>query len=148
MRRSTSKSLPRLDFISQAVWRVADPFASASRLVTSIVGRPHPDVNPFETVAAAFPPGSMTGAPKLRSLRLLDELEGHRPRGIYSGALGYVAVDGTASFSVVIRTFVIREGELTLGAGGAVTHLSEAGREWEGVLVKGEAVVGVRLEVE
>jgi len=90
----------------------------------------------------------MTGAPKLRSLRLLDALEAYRPRGVYAGALGYVAVDGSASFAVVIRTLVVRAGALALGAGGAVTHLSDARREWEEVLVKAEAVVGARLDVE
>lgn len=116
--------------------------------MTSIVGHPHPNVTPFQTLSAAFPPGSMTGAPKLRSLHLLDGLERDRTRGIYSGAFGYVAVDNTASFSVVIRTLVLGGGEVRLGAGGAVTHLSEAVREWEEVLVKAEAVVGARLVVE
>lgn len=141
-----------------------------SRLVTSVVGKPADGINPFQTVAAAFPPGSMTGAPKLRSLKLLDELEGHRPRGIYSGQclrfrwsqvfriheltpstaagiFGYVAVDGTASFSVVIRTLVVQGSELTLGAGGAITHQSDPAKEWEEVLVKTEAVVGSPVTV-
>lgn len=115
--------------------------------MTSVVGKAAPGVNAFRTIAAAFPPGSMTGAPKLRSLKLLDQLEGHRPRGIYSGVLGYVAIDGSASFSVVIRTLVVRGEELTLGAGGAITHLSDPEREWEEVLVKTEAVVGAPLSL-
>lgn len=99
----------------------------SQRLVTSIVGTLTPAVNIFEAVARAFPPGlsilhlrslkrclsslgagSMTGAPKLRSVKILEDLEGHRPRGVYSGTFGYVAVDGSTDFAVVIRTLVIR----------------------------------------
>lgn len=58
---------------------------SSGRLVTSIVGQLTPVVNPFEAVARAFPPGSMTGAPKLRSVRLLEQLEQDKPRGVYAG---------------------------------------------------------------
>jgi len=85
-------------------------------------------------------PGSMTGAPKVRSVKILEELEKKRHRGIYSGVFGYVSIDGTADFSVVIRTVVIRESDLTIGAGGAITHMSDVDNEWEEVLVKLEAV--------
>lgn len=83
----------------------------------------------------------MTGAPKLRSVQILDSLERERPRGIYSGSLGYLCVSGTADQSVVIRTIVKdADSNLTLGAGGAITWLSQAGKEWEEVLVKANAV--------
>lgn len=83
----------------------------------------------------------MTGAPKLRSVQILDKLEGGRPRGIYSGSLGYLCASGTADQSVVIRTIVKDdEDNLTLGAGGAITWLSQADKEWEEVLVKANAV--------
>jgi para-aminobenzoate synthetase len=83
----------------------------------------------------------MTGAPKLRSVQILDKLEHERPRGIYSGSLGYLCVSGTADQSVVIRT-IVKDGndDLILGAGGAITWLSQAGKEWEEVLVKANAV--------
>ncbi|SCZ92237.1 BZ3500_MvSof-1268-A1-R1_Chr5-2g07728 [Microbotryum saponariae] len=109
--------------------------------VHHVVGQLTPAVNPFEAVQRAFPPGSMTGAPKLRSLKLLEDLEGHRARGVYSGVFGYVAVDGTTDFSVVIRTLVFNDTQLTLGAGGAITYLSDAAKEWDEVLTKKEAVM-------
>ena len=99
--------------------------------------------------------GSMTGAPKLRSVQILDELENpyHR-RGIYSGALGYMGIDGQVDLSVVIRTIVaeyqpvLREGEsksdtrYSLGAGGAITWLSDPQGEWDEVLTKVGSVIG------
>ena len=86
----------------------------------------------------------MTGAPKLRSVQLLESFESHRPRGVYSGALGYFSVDGSADLSVVIRTMVMEGERVSLGAGGAVTWLSDAEGEWGEVLTKVASVVGSR----
>ncbi|KAL7414761.1 ADC synthase [Mrakia frigida] len=105
-------------------------------LVTTVVGQLGEGVGAVEAIGRCFPPGSMTGAPKLRSVQILDELEGHRPRGIYSGALGYLSFDGAADFSVTIRSIVAQGTDLSLGAGGAITWLSSREREWEEVLVK------------
>jgi para-aminobenzoate synthetase len=82
----------------------------------------------------------MTGAPKLRSVQILDSLEGQRERGIYSGSIGYICASGTVDQSVVIRTIVKSGNELELGAGGAITWLSEADKEWDEVMVKANAV--------
>lgn len=87
-----------------------------------------------------FPPGSMTGAPKLRSVKIIDELEGEPERGIYSGSLGYMCASGTVDQSVVIRTIVKNGADLELGAGGAITWLSEPDKEWDEVMVKANAV--------
>ncbi|CEQ40775.1 SPOSA6832_02438, partial [Sporobolomyces salmonicolor] len=137
-----------------------ESYETVHQMVTTVVGEFSEGVNPFDAVSQAFPPGkrllkwstaaahcrtftgSMTGAPKLRSLQLLDELEHSRPRGIYSGVFGYVAVDGASDWSVVIRTLVQRGAELSLGAGGAITHLSDSEKEWEEVLTKTDAVLG------
>jgi para-aminobenzoate synthetase len=82
----------------------------------------------------------MTGAPKLRSVQILDSLEGQRERGIYSGSIGYICASGTVDQSVVIRTIVKSGNDLELGAGGAITWLSEADKEWDEVMVKANAV--------
>jgi para-aminobenzoate synthetase len=82
----------------------------------------------------------MTGAPKLRSVQILEQLEQQRRRGVYSGSLGYVCVSGTVDQSVVIRTIVKTGDKLELGAGGAITWLSESEKEWEEVMVKANAV--------
>lgn len=98
----------------------------------------------------------MTGAPKRRSVQILARLEAERgrhavsssssqsaKRGAYSGALGWIGLSGAASFSVVIRTVVANGSHLSLGAGGAVTYLSSAEREWDEVGDK-VAAFGVR----
>lgn len=82
----------------------------------------------------------MTGAPKLRSVQILDSLESQKERGIYSGSLGYICASGTVDQSVVIRTIVKSGDDLELGAGGAITWLSEADKEWDEVMVKANAV--------
>ncbi|GAB7350286.1 hypothetical protein MBLNU459_g0926t2 [Dothideomycetes sp. NU459] len=91
-----------------------------------------------DVLAASLPPGSMTGAPKKRSCELLREIEGHNPRGLYSGVLGYLDVGGGGDFSVVIRTAFrwADEGAWRIGAGGAVTVLSSPEGEFAEMCVK------------
>ncbi|KZO99685.1 ADC synthase [Calocera viscosa TUFC12733] len=114
-------------------------------LVTSVEGKLVPGVGPVEAIRRSFPPGSMTGAPKLRSVELLEQLEEGQPRGIYSGCLGYISVNNRASFNVVIRTLVIRDSIATVGAGGAITWLSNVDNEWDEVLLKARSVLQGRI---
>ena len=93
-----------------------------------------------DVLAACFPMGSMTGAPKIRAMQLIEELETWK-RGIYSGAIGYISETDDFSFNVVIRSAVIREGRLTYGVGGAITSDSDPQAEWEETLVKARALV-------
>jgi para-aminobenzoate synthetase len=105
------------------------------QLVSTIRGRLRADRDPLGCVEACFPGGSMTGAPKLRSMQILERLE-PESRGIYSGALGYLGLDGAVDLSVVIRTAVIRDGVATVGSGGAVTVRSDPEEEWREMLLK------------
>jgi para-aminobenzoate synthetase len=109
--------------------------AHVHQLVSTIRGRLRADRDPLGCVEACFPGGSMTGAPKLRSMQILERLE-PEPRGIYSGALGYLGLDGAVDLSVVIRTAVIRDGVATVGSGGAVTVRSDPEEEWREMLLK------------
>jgi len=86
----------------------------------------------------------MTGAPKLRSVQLLESLESYRERGPYAGSLGYFCASGTVDQSVIIRTIIKRGKMLELGAGGAITWLSDPKAEWEEVMVKANAVAEAR----
>jgi para-aminobenzoate synthetase len=116
--------------------------------VTVVRGHLHDDADALDCVRAAFPAGSMTGAPKLRTLEIIDRLE-RRPRGVYSGALGFLAVNGTADLSVVIRTLVASRDALTIGAGGAIVAGSEPEAELEEMLLKARPLleaVGGTLE--
>jgi para-aminobenzoate synthetase len=80
----------------------------------------------------------MTGAPKERAVRLLHQLEDDAPRGYYSGCFGYVSLHGAMHLSVIIRTavFNMTSGKVSVGAGGAITFLSQPQQEWQEVLLK------------
>ncbi|HEY5334036.1 MAG TPA: chorismate-binding protein, partial [Solirubrobacterales bacterium] len=112
------------------------------QLVSTIRGRLRDDRDPLGCVEACFPGGSMTGAPKLRSMQILQRLE-PEPRGIYSGALGYLGLGGGIDLNIVIRTAVLRDGVATVGSGGAVTVRSDPEEEWREMLVKARPILDV-----
>lgn len=123
-----------------------EEYATVYQLVSVISGTLSPQTSGLPVLAASLPPGSMTGAPKKRSCELLTQIENQRPRGLYSGVLGYLDVGGGGDFSVVIRSAFRYGGESEdwrIGAGGAVTVLSESEAEWEEMEAKRERLVGV-----
>lgn len=110
-----------------------ETYRSVHQMVSTIQGQL--SASPLQAVRSCFPPGSMTGAPKIRTMQILDELES-APRGIYSGALGWIGFDGRMDLSVVIRTVVFDGGVATWGVGGAITALSSVRDEFDETLVK------------
>ena len=114
-------------------------YASVFQLVSSVTGKLGRGNDRFDLVASAFPPGSMTGAPKIAAMRLLDGLEPVR-RGVYSGALGYLDVRGGMDLAVVIRTLMVRRGRVHLHTGGAVVADSDPRQEYEESLDKARAM--------
>ena len=113
---------------------------SVFQLVSTVRGQLAAGVTPVEAVRALFPGGSMTGAPKIRSMRIIAELE-RAPRGLYSGGLGFFSSRGAVDLAMTIRTIVIAGDELSFGVGGAVVALSEARAEYEEALAKGRALM-------
>ncbi len=113
-----------------------ESYPSVHQLVSTVRGRLRDDVSTLGALWALFPAGSMTGAPKLRTMQIIDEVES-TPRGLYAGAFGWICADGRADLGVVIRSlFGAPDGTWWLGTGGGITVRSDVDEEWAETLLK------------
>ncbi len=118
-----------------------ESYATVHQLVSTITAVLKPGLDVFDAVKAAFPAGSMTGAPKQSAMSILSELE-RAPRGIYSGCFGYVSLTGAADLAMTIRTIVFEEGKATIGIGGGITIDSDPEAELLETKLKARALLG------
>jgi para-aminobenzoate synthetase component I len=109
--------------------------AAVQHLVTTVTGRLAPGRDAFDLLSASFPGGSITGAPKIRAMEILEGLEPVR-RGPYTGAIGWLGPDGAMETSIAIRTLVADGSRLTLHVGGGITWQSDPAAEWEETVAK------------
>lgn len=112
-----------------------ETFPHVHHLVSTVEGSMRPEVSPIAALRACFPGGSITGAPKKRAMEIITELE-KGPRGIYTGAIGFIDWTGRAVFSIAIRTLVIRERIATYGVGAGIVADSDPHREYEETMHK------------
>ncbi|MET8759498.1 aminodeoxychorismate synthase component I [Lentzea sp. NPDC004782] len=117
-----------------------ETYAPVHQLVSTIRGTLREGRSPVACVRAAFPGGSMTGAPKLRTMEIIDRLE-EGPRGVYSGAIGWFGLSGAVDLNIVIRTLVATESGVRFGVGGAIIALSDAEEEFAETAVKSRAMI-------
>ncbi len=114
-------------------------YATIHHMSSTITGQKRGDVTPLELVQHCFPPGSMTGTPKIKAMELCTALE-QQERGVYSGAIGWFGGDGRVDLSVVIRTMVIQGDYVEFQVGGAIVADSDPEKEWEETLFKATAL--------
>jgi aminodeoxychorismate synthase component I len=117
-----------------------ESYATVHQLVSTVSAILKPGLGFFDAVAACFPAGSMTGAPKIRAMEILQELEAG-PRGLYSGCFGFVSFNRSADFAMTIRTIVFENGVASIGIGGGITIDSVATDELAETKLKARALL-------
>jgi anthranilate synthase, component I (EC 4.1.3.27) len=119
---------------------VIERYSHVMHIVSNVTGRLKPGMHPLDALMAAFPAGTLSGAPKVRAMEIIDELEPVR-RGVYGGAVGYLGWDGNMDMAIAIRTAVIKDGRLHVQAGGGIVADSDPQAEWEETMNKAGAML-------
>lgn len=141
MRNDLGK-ISRLGSVGVSRLLAVESYAHVHQLVSTIESQLAAGLSGVDAVEASFPAGSMTGAPKISAMRILDGLE-QGPRGIYSGAFGYFGQDGAVDLAMVIRSIVLDAAGASIGTGGGITALSVAAEEVEETQIKAAALLAV-----
>jgi para-aminobenzoate synthetase component 1 len=117
-----------------------ESFATVHHLVSTVTGVLRPGKGAVDLLTACFPGGSITGAPKIRAMEIIAELEPTR-RGPYCGSVGYIGFDGNMDSSIIIRTYGIKDGDVVFQAGGGIVADSKPADEYEETLAKSRALI-------
>ncbi|MBX2835869.1 MAG: anthranilate synthase component I [Gammaproteobacteria bacterium] len=115
-------------------------YSHVMHIVSNVIGELKPEYSPMDVLRATFPAGTLSGAPKVRAMEIIQELEPVK-RGIYSGAVGYLSWNGNMDTAIAIRTAVVQNGELTVQAGAGIVYDSDPDTEWEETMNKARAVI-------
>ena len=118
---------------------ILEKYPTVFHLTSTITGRLREGVTRIDLLKAAFPGGSITGAPKIRAMEIIDELEPTR-RSLYTGSIGYLGFEGNMDLNIVIRTFLIKGNKAYFQVGGAVVYDSDPEAEYQETLDKGLAL--------
>ncbi len=119
-----------------------EEYANVFHTVSTVSGKLKDGLDIIDCIYAAFPGGSITGAPKIRAMEIIEELEPFK-RNIYTGSIGFIGFDGTADFNIAIRTVLIKDKKAYFGVGGGIVSDSDPVKEYEETLHKGEKMLEV-----
>jgi para-aminobenzoate synthetase component 1 len=117
-----------------------EPYTSVWQMVSTVTARLRPEHQRVDLLRACWPPGSMTGAPKIKAMEIIEALEPTR-RGWYAGSIGYLDIGGNMDLSVVIRTAVVAQGRVMVQFGGGIVADSEPAAEWAETVAKGMRLI-------
>ena len=119
---------------------VLETFPTVFHLTSTITGKLREDKNGIDLLKATFPGGSITGAPKIRAMEIIDELEPTR-RSVYTGSIGYIGFNGDLDLNIAIRTFIVKEGRAYFQVGGGIVYDSNPEAEYQETMYKGQALI-------
>ena len=119
---------------------VVERYSHVMHIVSNVEGLLKPGLSNMDVLRATFPAGTLTGAPKVRAMEIIDELE-RTPRGVYAGAVGYISFQDDMDLAIAIRTAVVRDGVLYVQVGAGIVHDSVPESEWQETLNKARAVL-------
>jgi anthranilate synthase component 1 len=125
---------------------VIERYSHVMHIVSNVTGRLRQGLDPLDVLAATFPAGTLTGAPKIRTMEIIQELEPVK-RGIYGGAVGYLGWDGNMDLAIAIRTAVIKDGQVHVQASAGIVADSKPQAEWEETLHKARAMMRAAEQV-
>lgn len=119
---------------------VIERYSHVMHIVSNVIGQKQPAETPLSVLAATFPAGTLSGAPKIRALQIINEVEPVK-RGVYGGAVGYISWQGNMDTAIAIRTAVIKNGQMHIQAGAGIVYDSVPENEWEETLNKGKVLL-------